>query len=385
MPESNPSPPSTTLNCANWARVIISSVPAEAKCVHVPTSRSPGDSSMSFARAGASSGAEPNRPIPVSILRWTGTTSSPSPNGRAKAALEMPMLKPLSAAAAAWSRTSPPITRMRSACARPVSSRASSSVATASHVAPPLSAARATGTAPCPYPLALTTAIKRVPLGRWARMRAALARTARRSISAQRRWAVLEAALAQHVHDERQLRQQVARQQPGVAHAVRDPPAGRGMDVHAAHSGGVRIRTLSDEGADHARKDVAGAAGRERRHLMRVFAQAAVGMGHQRVGTLQDDDRPPFLRRLASRPGSICLDGFGRLAQEPRHLARMGRQDPVLAQAGLLARRVGEGVESVGVKDKRALGVEREVEDQAPRRSVAAQARADDPSLGAGQ
>src|SRR5713226_8176904 len=385
MPGSKPSPPSTLRNSSNCARVIISSVPAEAKCVHVPASRSPGDSSMSFASAGASSGAAPNRPIPVSILRWTGTTSSPSPSARAKAALETPMLKPLSAAAGAWLGSKPPMTRMRSACTRPVSSRASSSVATASQVAPPLSAARATGTAPCPYPLALTTAIKRVPLGRWARIRAALARTARRSISAQRRWVVLQTTLSEHVHDQRQLWQQVARQQPRVADAVRDSATGRSVDIDAVHSSGVRIRTLSDEGADHARQYVAGAAGRERRHLMRVFTQAAVGMSHQRVGTLQDDDRPPFLRRLASRPGSIGLNGFGGLTQQPCHLARMGRQDPVLAQAGLLARGVGESVQRIGVQHQRTFGVEREVEDQAPRRSVAAQAWSDHPGLGGGQ
>src|SRR5260370_22660405 len=224
---------------------------------------------MSFASAGASSGAEPNRPIPVSILRWTGTTSSPSPSARAKAALETPMLNPLSAAAAAWSGSSPPMTRIRSACARPVSSRASSNVATASQVAPPLSAARATGTAPCPYPFALTTAINRVPLGRWARTRAALARTARRSISAQRRTVVLKPALAKHVHDQRELGQQVARQQSRIADAVRDPAAGRGVDVHAGHRGGERIPTLGDDGAHHAPQDVAGAPGRQRRHLLR--------------------------------------------------------------------------------------------------------------------
>src|SRR5207302_5060109 len=175
------------------------------------------------------------------------------------------------------------MTRMRSGWTRPVSSLASSSVATANHVAPPPSAARATRTAPWPYPLALTTAIRRVPCGKWARMRAALARTARRSTSAQRRWVVLEPTLTKHVHYERDLRQQVAGEQPGVAEALRDAAPGRGMDVDAGHGGRVRIGPLGHQRADHAREHVTGAARRQRGDLMRILAEPAVGMRDQRV------------------------------------------------------------------------------------------------------
>src|SRR5258708_5618024 len=172
---------------------------------------------MNFASEAASWGAEPKRPMPVSIFSCTGTTSSPSPRARAKSRLDTPMQKPLAAAAGAWSGTRPPMTRIRSP-SRPPSAA--------------FQAARGRG---CGL--------------HWP------ARRAGRCPPSEGLWCS-EPALAERVHDQRELRQQVAREQTRIAEALRDAAAGGGVDVNAADGGGIRIRALRDEGGDHTRQDV---------------------------------------------------------------------------------------------------------------------------------
>src|SRR3989454_12457483 len=86
-----------------------------------------------------------------------------------------------------------------------------------------------------------------------------------------------KAALAKDVHDERDLHQQVAREQARVAQALRDATASGGVDVDTGYRGGIRLRTLRDEPPDDPRQHVAAAAPRERRNLVRGLARAAVG------------------------------------------------------------------------------------------------------------
>src|ERR1700756_50276 len=81
------------------------------------------------------------------------------------------------------------------------------------------------------------------------------------------------------------------------------------------------------------------------------------------------------------RAGAVGVDGFRGLAHQPAELPRMRRQDPRLAELALNPLRLRQGVEAVGVDDERALRVLGEVDDQAPRRAVAPQARTDDAHL----
>ena len=114
---------------------------------------------------------------------------------------------------------------------------------------------------------------------------------------------------------------------------------------------------------------------------MRVLAGPAVGVRHHGVRALQDDDRPPLLGRLARDPDPVAVDRVRGLAHQPPELARMRRQDPILAELALGPLRLGERVEPVGVDHERTSRVQREVKDQAPRRAVAAQSRSDDADL----
>src|SRR2546427_800084 len=146
MPGLTPRRETVSMKSSNCRRVIASSDSAFAKCVHVPASRVPRDSSMYRASAGASSGALPKRPMPVSIFRCTGTGRSDAPSASASSRLDTVMLQPVS-----------------------------------------------------------------------------------------------EAALAEHVHDDRDLHQQVAREKARVAESLRDVATGGGVDVDAGHGGGIRL------------------------------------------------------------------------------------------------------------------------------------------------
>src|SRR5438270_14017926 len=89
--------------------------------------------------------------------------------------------RPTTSSMASWGGSES--TRIGASMPASRSSTPSSTSATPSHVAPPSRAARATGTAPCPYPLALTTAHSWPGRARASR-RETLWRTAPRSTSA---------------------------------------------------------------------------------------------------------------------------------------------------------------------------------------------------------
>src|SRR6266852_4515093 len=101
-------------------------------------------------------------------------------------------------------------------------------------------------------------------------------------------------------------------------------------------------------------------------------------------------------RALRGRPGGARASRRGapgagrwRAARHRRGAARcdarVRRQDAILAEAGLLASGLGEGVQGVGIQYQRAFRVQCQVKDQAPGRAVAAEPRPDDPDLDGGQ
>ena len=155
--------------------------------------------SASAARAaatssGQSAGWQPLRPRPVSALSWTRAVRPPA---RAAATISSSAHRPLtetSMSASMASRQGPPgvhsqhISLPWSPAAR--SARASCGVAVPSQLAPASRAARAHGTAPCPYPSDFTTAISSAR-GARARSVRTLARRASRSISARARQAAV--------------------------------------------------------------------------------------------------------------------------------------------------------------------------------------------------
>ena len=77
------------------------SLSAEAKWVQVPASLTAEDSLIRLASLGASSGWQPKRPMPVSIFRCTGTTSSARDSASTISSLQTPIEQPLVAAAEA--------------------------------------------------------------------------------------------------------------------------------------------------------------------------------------------------------------------------------------------------------------------------------------------
>src|SRR4051794_15610463 len=143
--------PTSATNSRNWASCAGNrsspSSSAVAKWVISPTV---------FGRAASRSAASrsfvPSRLMPVSSFTWTrgaaSATSSVQATTSASAAIAVP----------SSSRVSAPITSTGASMPPARSSAASSAVATASHSAPPRSAAPATGTVPCPYAFAFTTA-----------------------------------------------------------------------------------------------------------------------------------------------------------------------------------------------------------------------------------
>ena len=156
-----------SLNAASWASIEgLPGSSAEAKCDQRPTTVTRPASSASLAAAsspGQSAGAAPPRLSPVSAFRWTRAgrpaTAAAAASRRTRSA--DPADRSTSAAmAAAWSCSGTAI-RHRIGSSRPAwrSSSASATCTTPSQSAPPAIAARAAGTAPWPYPLALTTAI----------------------------------------------------------------------------------------------------------------------------------------------------------------------------------------------------------------------------------
>src|SRR5437879_685172 len=140
------------------------------------------------------------------------------------------------------------------------------------------------------------------------------------------------------MHHEWDLKQEVTRQQARVAQALGDPAARRRVDVYAGDRGRIGIGTLRYEPADDAGQHIAGAAAREGRHLVWVLAGATVRVRDDRMRSLEDNDRTPFLGRLARRSRAVGGDRLDCLAGETRQLARVWRQDTILSQLSFRTR-----------------------------------------------
>ena len=161
---------------------------AVAMCVKQPVSATPGRLSISRVSACASSAVRtPMRFMPVSSLRCT---LAHRPNfcpacasARMRRSSKTTCVKSFCTTASAALSSMPPSTRIGAAMPASRSSMPSSGMATASISAPASSAAFATGTAPCPYASALTTAKNRAPPAMWLFITPTLWRIAARSIS----------------------------------------------------------------------------------------------------------------------------------------------------------------------------------------------------------
>src|SRR6266545_2547082 len=181
---------STSPNWSSCSPVYgLSGSSATARCVRTPSRRSSVRAVIDCASANAWSTRQPTRCMPVSTFRWTGSGSAPE-SATALASASMPAgvyttgVRPSATTAAAASGGGSDSTRTGASIPTARSSAPSSTSATPSHAAPASRAARATGTAPWPYPSAFTTAIRAAGRATSASVRT-LARTASRSISAQ--------------------------------------------------------------------------------------------------------------------------------------------------------------------------------------------------------
>src|SRR4051812_28465062 len=185
------------------------------------------------------------------------------------------------------------MTRMRPSMPASRSSRASFAAATASHAAPPACAARAAGTAPCPYPSALTTAQTVVDGPTCRASRATLRSIAARSTRASARstgyssvaaigWRSLPA------EDEGQGGDHVARDDAlDTAVLVRRAHPGARVEVHRGARRMPRLHLLGEHRGDHAGEHVAGPGRRERAGGPRVDGDTAVGCGDECVVAFQ--------------------------------------------------------------------------------------------------
>ena len=174
---------------------------------------------------------------------------------------------------------------------------ASAAVATPSAVAPPSSAARAAGTAPCPYPSALTTAIIRAPPATLT-SRPALWRIAPRSIRATARGLVTgearTAAAGRRGAPPARRRRSCRRRGRPARRRARGPPPRR----RPPRKGSI---PLASSGGDRAGEHVAGAGGRQRRGASGAHRDVAAGAGHDRARPLQQHHSPGPPRQLSRR------------------------------------------------------------------------------------
>src|SRR5690606_25877758 len=290
---------------------------AYARWLHTPTtSTSPSAWALpaASASAGHSATAAPPRPSPVSSFRWSRA-------GR-------PARRPAATISCNWctlaaERSTPALTpscsgspgassQASTGAVIPARRRvsASSRVQTPSAVAPASTAARATGTMPCPYPSALTTAISSA-VGAAARSRVTLCRIASRSTrtsachitppyfpppimeglpgSAKVRYAGVRvrrherrrAELTGHVH--------------GRDRTPRGgPPAGESVQVRGGDRGPLRGETGREQGPEQPGQHVSGPAGGQRRGPGRVRPRLP-GRGRHASPVPFEQDRPVHL------------------------------------------------------------------------------------------
>jgi len=157
----------TTLACSKRSRCVsrsaLSGTSADAKCVKIASSRRCGLASTSGSVRSRLSCRKPSRFMPVSILRWypivAPRAAAAACTARAADGLEMVGVSECSKRPARSLTLSAPKTSTGTCTPARRSTTPSSMSAHASIVAPAASRASATRSAPCPYALALTTAM----------------------------------------------------------------------------------------------------------------------------------------------------------------------------------------------------------------------------------
>ena len=173
-------------------------------------------------------------------------------------------------------------------------------------------------------------------------------------------------------------------------HAPLAVPAGRDVAGPAVHPCRHPCRVAGshapgEERTQEAGQHVAGptgghpgvAGGDDRRRAVRVR--------HHRAGSLQDHDRAPLLRLAAGDPDPVGLHVLDRPADEPGHLPRVRGEDDGrgMADDGHEPRVVGEGVDGVGVEDRRDPGSDRAARGWPEPSRAPGDARPDDERVGA--
>src|ERR1700674_2398607 len=143
------------------------------------------------------------------------------------------------------------------------------------------------------------------------------------------------------------------------------------MDVHAGYCCAVWIRTLCHQPTDHPREDATRPAGCKCGDLVRVLAGASVWVRDHCPSAFEHDDGAPLFGGLACSAYAVRGDRVNALARQARHLPGVGGQDATFPEAAFQTRRVGKGIERVRVEDERTRDVLRQVENQAPRGTVA--------------
>src|SRR6266511_907968 len=170
---------------------------------------------------------------------------------------------------------------------------------------------------------------------------------------------------------------EVAGDEPALAEARRGeiPRAAVDEGADATRRGGGEA--AREERAAEAGENVARAAGREARIPDRHDRRRRGRIRDHRPGTLQHDGGVPGARLRDRDPEPIGLDVRGRRPAQPRHLARVRRNEERNAEPGEERGVVGEGVQAVGVHDRRLPGAFEERAQQLARLRTARNAWSD--------
>ena len=129
------------------------------------------------------------------------------------------------------------------------------------------------------------------------------------------------------------------------------------MQVDAERRGAFDVAKLRDPGGNRARQHVAGAARRHAGIAAGVDERLPRRRGDDRPVALQDDKNVVVGGEVARDVEASGLHVLGREPGQPRHLARMRRDDDGDVVAALQPIDVaGKGVEAVGVDHERHAG-----------------------------
>ena len=160
------------------------------------------------------------------------------------------------------------------------------------------------------------------------------------------------------------------------------------MHVDPRHRSAVGRSTLREQRTDDAGKHVACSGGGERRVRERAQRAPSVGPRDDRVRSLEHDNPAPRCRCLAGGGHAVRLQLANGLRQQPRHLARVRRQDRRRGEVLRPPVRPGQSVQGVGVHDDGdVLGRVRQQQllEEAPDAFGVAKSGADDRCGRAGQ